>query len=31
VAFAIVGTLSLFTAVILNALQGVRSDIRSQR
>lgn len=31
VAFAIVGTLSMFTAVILNALQGLRGDIRSQR
>jgi hypothetical protein len=31
VAFAIVGTLSMFTAVILNALQGLRGDFRSQR
>jgi hypothetical protein len=31
VASVIVATLSLFTAVVLNALQGIRSDIRSQR
>jgi glycosyltransferase involved in cell wall biosynthesis len=31
VAFTIVGTLSMFTAVILNALQGLRGDFRSQR
>jgi glycosyltransferase involved in cell wall biosynthesis len=31
VAFGIVGTLSLFTSVVLNALQGIRSDMRSQR
>jgi glycosyltransferase involved in cell wall biosynthesis len=31
VALSIVGTLSMFTAVILNALQGLRGDFRSQR
>ncbi len=31
VAFAIVGTLSIFTGVILNALQGLRSEFRSHR
>jgi hypothetical protein len=31
VAFIIVGTLSMFTSVVLNALQGIRSDFRSQR
>ena len=29
VAFTIVGTLSLFTAIVLNALQGLRSDVRT--
>jgi hypothetical protein len=31
VAFGIVGILSLFTAVVLNALQGLRSEIRSRK
>ena len=31
VAFAILSTLSLFTAVILNPLQGLRTEIRSHR
>jgi glycosyltransferase involved in cell wall biosynthesis len=31
VAFVIIGTLSLFTAIMLNALQGLRSEIRSHR
>jgi hypothetical protein len=31
VAFGIVGTLSLFTALVLNALLGLRNDLRSNR
>jgi hypothetical protein len=31
VAFVIVGTLSLFTAIVLNALQGLRSELRSRK
>jgi glycosyltransferase involved in cell wall biosynthesis len=31
VAFLIIGILSIFTAVVLNALQGLRSDFRSHR
>lgn len=31
VSFAIMGTLSLFTAVVLNALQSVRTELRSRR
>jgi glycosyltransferase involved in cell wall biosynthesis len=31
VAFAIVGVLSLFTAIMLNALQGLRNELRSRR
>jgi hypothetical protein len=31
VAFVILGTLSLFTAVVLNALQGLRSELRSHK
>jgi glycosyltransferase involved in cell wall biosynthesis len=31
VAFVIVGVLSMFTAVILNALQGIRNDFRARR
>jgi hypothetical protein len=31
VALIMIGTLSLFTSVILNALQGIRSDFRSHR
>jgi hypothetical protein len=31
VAFAITGMLSLFTAVVLNALQGLRQELRARR
>ena len=31
VALGIIGTLSLFTAIMLNALQGIRSELRSRR
>jgi hypothetical protein len=31
VAFVIVGVLSLFTAIVLNALQGLRQELRSRR
>ena len=31
VAFSIIGVLSLFTSVVLNALQGLRSELRSHR
>src|SRR5262249_24946324 len=31
VAFTIVGTLTMFTAIVLNALQGLRTEIRSRR
>jgi glycosyltransferase involved in cell wall biosynthesis len=31
VAFVIVGMLSMFTAIVLNALQGLRSDLRSRK
>jgi glycosyltransferase involved in cell wall biosynthesis len=31
VAFVIVGTLTLFTAVVLNALQGLRAELRARR
>jgi hypothetical protein len=31
VAFGLVGTLSMFTAIMLNALQGLRSELRSRR
>jgi glycosyltransferase involved in cell wall biosynthesis len=31
VAFGVVGTLAMFTAVVLNALQGMRSELRARR
>jgi glycosyltransferase involved in cell wall biosynthesis len=31
VAFAVIGVLSMFTAIMLNALQGLRNELRSKR